>query len=62
MATKPDQQSQTVQIPFELVLDELRKENSQLSYQLAVASAQIKVLQAQAQGGEADGRDAESAD
>lgn len=50
MATQPNQ-PQPVQIPFELVLDELREENSQLSYQLAVARAQIKVLQAQ-QGGE----------
>lgn len=49
-----------IQIPVELLLNELREENSQLSYQLAVARAQIRVLQSQqAQGGEADGGDAQ---
>lgn len=46
-----------IQIPVELLLNELREENSQLSYQLAVARAQIKVLQAQ--GGESNGGDAQ---
>ena len=49
-----------IQIPVELLLNELREENSQLSYQLAVARAQIKVMQAQ--GGESNGGDAEPAD
>lgn len=60
MAAKPNQQPQPVQIPFELVLDELRQENARLSYDLAVARAQIKVMQAQ--GGESNGGDAEPAD
>lgn len=59
MATQPTPQPQPVQIPFELVLDELREENSQLSYQLAVARAQIKMLQAQ--GGEGRDGDAQPA-
>lgn len=48
-----------IQIPVELLLNELREENSQLSYQLAVARAQIKVLQAQ--GGESSDGDAQPA-
>ena len=48
-----------IQIPVELLLNELREENSQLSYQLAVARAQIKVMQAQ--GGDGNGGDAEPA-
>ena len=57
------QQSQPVQIPVGLVLDELRQENARLSYDLAVARAQIKVMQtqAQAQGGEGRGGDAQPA-
>lgn len=54
-----NQQPQPVQIPVELVLDELRQENARLSYDLAVARAQIKVLQAQ--GGEGSDGDAQSA-
>ena len=63
MAAKPNNQPQPVQIPFELVLDELRQENARLSYDLAVARAQIKVMQAQAQaqGGDGNGGDAEPA-
>lgn len=41
------QQSQPVRIPVELVLDEFRQENARLSYDLAVARAQIRVMQAQ---------------
>ena len=59
MATKPNNQPQPVQIPVELVLDELRQENARLSYDLAVARAQIKIMQTQ--GGESNGGDAESA-
>lgn len=62
MATKPNQQPQPVQIPMELVLDELRQENARLSYDLAVARAQIKVMQAQTVGGDGNGGDAESDD
>lgn len=61
MATQPTPQPQPVQIPFELVVDELRRENARLSYDLAVARAQIKVMQAQAQGGEGSDGDAEPA-
>lgn len=53
------QRSQLVQIPMELVLGELREENARLLYDLAVARAQIKIMQAQ--GGESDGGDAEPA-
>lgn len=53
-------QPQPVKIPMELVLDELRQENARLSYDLAVARAQIKVMQAQ--GGESNGGDTEPAD
>lgn len=60
MATKPNNQPQPVQIPMELVLDELRQENARLSYDLAVARAQIKVMQAQ--GGESNDGDTEPAD
>ncbi len=59
MATQPTPQPQPVQIPVELVLDELRQENARLSYDLAVARAQIKVMQAQ--GGDGNGGDAEPA-
>ena len=62
MATKPNQQPQPVQIPMELVLDELRQENARLSYDLAVARAQIKVMQAQTVGGDGNGGDAQPAD
>lgn len=59
------QQSQPVRIPVELVLDEFRQENARLSYDLAVARAQIKVMQAQAQaqaqGGESSDGDAQPA-
>ena len=61
MATKPNQ-PQPVKIPFELVVDELRQENARLSYDLAVARAQIKVMQAQTVGGESNGGDAQPAD
>lgn len=44
MATQTNQQPQPVQIPVELVLNELREENARLSYELAVARAQIRVL------------------
>ena len=50
----------SIQVPVQLVLDELRQENARLSYDLAVARAQIKVMQEQ--GGESNGGDAESAD
>ena len=55
-------QPQPVKIPMELVLDELRQENARLSYDLAVARAQIKVMQAQTVGGESNGGDAQPAD
>ena len=57
MATQPTPQPQPVQIPVELVLDELRQENARLSYDLAVARAQIKVMQTQ--GGESNDGDAQ---
>ncbi|KOA51640.1 hypothetical protein BAAM0483_01325 [Bifidobacterium animalis subsp. animalis MCC 0483] len=57
-----NQQPQPVQIPMELVLDELRQENARLSYDLAVARAQIKVMQAQTVGGESNGGDTEPAE
>lgn len=69
MATKPNQ-PQPVQIPMELVLNELREYNDQLSYDLILAKAQIAILQAQiehlqaqvqAQGGEGSDGDAEPA-
>ena len=50
----------SIQIPMQLVLDELRQENARLSYDLAVARAQIKVMQAQ--GGDGNGGDAQPAD
>ncbi len=49
-----------IQIPVELLLNELREENSQLSYQLAVARAQIKVLQSQVQAQGGEGRDGDA--
>ena len=49
----------SIQIPMQLVVDELRQENARLLYDLAVARAQIKVMQAQ--GGESNGGDAEPA-
>lgn len=55
-------QPQPVQIPMELVLNELRQENARLSYDLAVARAQIKIMQAQAQGGEGNDGDAQPVD
>lgn len=70
MAAKPNQ-SQPVQIPMELVLNELRKYNDQLSYDLILAKSQITILQAQiehlqaqvqAQGGESNDGDAQPAD
>lgn len=54
-------QPQPVQIPMELVLNELRQDNARLSYDLAVARAQIKIMQAQAQGGEGNDGDAQPA-
>lgn len=48
-----NQQPQPVKIPVELVLDELRQENARILYDLAVARAQIRVMQAQ--GGESNG-------
>lgn len=56
------QRSQLVQIPMELVLGELREENARLLYDLAVARAQIKVMQAQTVGGDGNGGDAEPAE
>lgn len=53
------QRSQPVRIPVELVLDELRQENARLLYDLAVARAQIRVMQAQAQGGDGNDGDAQ---
>lgn len=50
MPNQPNQQNQPVRIPFEFVLNELREENSRLSYDLAVARAQIKALQTQQDG------------
>lgn len=55
-------QPQPVQIPMELVLNELRQDNARLSYDLAVARAQIKIMQAQAQGGEGNDGDAQPVD
>ncbi len=42
----------SIQVPAQLVLDELRQENARLSYDLAVARAQIRIMQTQ--GGEGD--------
>ncbi|RYM96132.1 hypothetical protein [Bifidobacterium animalis] len=60
--TNQNPKPQPVQIPMELVLDELRQENARLSYDLAVARAQIKVMQAQTVGGDGNGGDAEPAE
>ena len=60
--TKQNPKPQPVQIPMELVLDELRQENARLSYDLAVARAQTKVMQAQTVGGDGNGGDAEPAE
>lgn len=38
---------QIVQIPYDLILDELREENSRLGYELALTRAKVKVLQLQ---------------
>ena len=51
----------SIQVPVQLVLDELRQENARLLYDLAVARAQIKIMQAQAQGGEGNDGDAQPA-
>ena len=49
----------SIQIPVQLVVDELRQENARLSYDLAVARAQIKIMQTQ--GGDGNGGDAQPA-
>lgn len=56
---------QIVQIPYDLILDELREENSRLGYELALTRAKVKVLQLQLtqiqQGDETQDRETEPA-
>lgn len=53
-----------VEVPAETLIAVLREQNAQLAYQVAVLTAQNRVLQAQvqAQGGESNDGDAQPAD
>lgn len=54
---KENQIMDEMQIPAELVIDELRNENSRLAYELAVCRAQLTMLRAQHNKPEGDGTD-----